>query len=269
VEKGSDDSTLHFFSMKKNICLAAATLFALAGLPCFGDGTASAARQDVVAIAMVSIPGGTLRISSDAPVNRKHSVVIRSFQMGKYEVTQGQWRSVMGANPAHFTAGDNYPVENVAWDDCQKFIVKLNEMTGRHYRLPTVAEWEYACRAGTAGERYGPPAAIAWYERNSNGSTHPVGEKEPNAFGLYDMLGNVWEWCQDVYRDHPAGDGPSHPSTGHANSEGSDWGSLRVFCGGSWGDGAGYLRSSLRGSFDPKQRGNYLGFRLAADASGY
>jgi formylglycine-generating enzyme required for sulfatase activity len=255
--------------MKKTICLAAAILFVLMSLPCTGSGTLSAAKRELVAIEMVAIPGGTLRIISDAPGKGERTVTIRSFQMGKYEVTQGQWRSVMGSNPAHFPKGANYPVENVTWDDCQEFIVKLNEMTGRHYRLPTEAEWVYACRAGTTGERYGPPTAIAWYERNSNGSTHPVGEKAPNAFGLYDMLGNVWEWCQDVYRDHPAGDGPSHPSTGHANSEGSGWGSLRVFCGGSWGDGAGYLRASLRGSFDPGQYGNYLGFRLVADASGY
>jgi formylglycine-generating enzyme required for sulfatase activity len=261
------------FSMKKTICLAAATLFALVGLPCFADGTSSGARPDLVAIEMVAIPGGTLGIGADSPGKRVHTAAIRSFHMGKFEVTQGQWRSVLGSSPAHFPTGDNYPVESVSWDDCQAFIGKLNEMTGRHYRLPTEAEWEYACRAGTTGERYGSPAAIAWYDRNSGGSTHPVGEKQPNAFGLYDMLGNVWEWCQDWYsedwyRDHPARDGPSRSSNGHSNPTRPGWGSLRVFRGGSWGDSASYLRASLRGSFDPGQRGNYLGFRLAADPEG-
>jgi formylglycine-generating enzyme required for sulfatase activity len=256
------------FSMKKTICLAAAILFVLMSLPCTGSGTLSAAKRELVAIEMVAIPGGTLRIISDAPGKGERTVTIRSFQMGKYEVTQGQWRSVMGANPAHFQAGDNYPMESVSWDDCQAFIVKLNEMTGRHYRLPTEAEWEYACRAGTTGERYGSPAAIAWYERNSGSRTHPVGEKQPNAFGLYDMLGNVWEWCQDRYSAHPVLDGPSRPGAGRENSAAPGWDSMRVFRGCSWGDDASYLRASLRGSFDPAQRGNYLGLRLAADPEG-
>jgi len=244
------------------------TLIVLWALPCSCGGTSSEAKRDLVAIEMVAIPGGTLRIDSDSSGKRVHTAAIRSFYMSRYEVTQGQWRSVMGSNPAHFTTGDNYPVESVTWDDCQKFIGKLNEINGRHYRLPTEAEWEYACRAGTTGERYGSPAAIAWYDRNSGSSTHPVGQKHPNAFGLYDMLGNVWEWCQDLYRedwygDQPTRDGSSYPSSGHTSSIDPVWGSLRVFRGGSWGDGASYLRSSLRGSFDPGQRGNYLGFRLA------
>jgi len=253
--------------MKKTTWIAAATLFVLGGLPCYGEGTASGAKPNPVASEMLAIPGGRLRIGPDSPGKPAHTVAIRPFQLGKYEVTQGQWRSVMGSNPAHFSAGDNYPVENVTWDDCQSFIGKLNEMTGGQYRLPTEAEWEYACRAGTTGERYGPPAAIAWYDQNSGSSTHPVGEKQPNAFGLYDMLGNVWEWCQDLYSDHLAGGEPSSGSA-QADHAGSAWGSLRVFRGGSWGDGASYLRASLRGSFDPGQRGDYLGFRLAADSEG-
>lgn len=254
--------------MKKTICIATATLCVLMSLPCAGNGTSSGARTDLVAIEMAVIPGGTLRRGADSPGKRVHTAAILSFNMGKYEVTQGQWRAVMGSNPAHFKAGDNYPVESVSWDDCQAFIVKLNEITGRNYRLPTEAEWEYACRAGTAGERYGSLAAIAWYERNSRNRTQPVGEKQPNAFGLYDMLGNVWEWCQDRYSDHPAQGEPSYSNPAQVKRSGPGWDSLRVFRGGSWGDGASYLRASLRGSFDPGQRGNYLGFRLAADATG-
>ena len=107
-------------------------MFVLGGLPCYSDGTSSGAKRDLGAIEMVAIPGGTLRIGADSPGKLVHTAAIRSFQMGKYEVTQGQWRSVMGSNPAHFMAGDNFPVESVTWDNCQTFIRKLNEITGRH-----------------------------------------------------------------------------------------------------------------------------------------
>jgi len=179
-----------------------------------------------VIIAMVPIPG-------------------KSYAIGKYEVTQGNWRAVMGNNPSAFPKGNHYPVENVSWNDAQEFIRKLNGQTGKSYRLPTVAEWETACRAGTTDERYGYYIdAVAWYKDNSEGSTHPVGQKQPNDYGLYDTLGNVWEWCQDFY-------GPS--------------GSARVVRGGSWFSMAQYVRSGFLRFYEPDFRCNHLGFRLALD----
>ena len=150
---------------------------------------------------LVEIPGGSFDMGStvgpgEAPV---HRVSVRSFWMGVTEVTQAQWQAVMGSNPSHFKeAGPDAPVEMVGWDEAQAFVRKLNEREpGWRYRLPSEAEWEYACLAGTAKDPYGPAEAIAWIKENSGGTTHPVGLKQPNAFGLYDMFGNVPEWTQD------------------------------------------------------------------------
>ncbi|MEI6614717.1 MAG: SUMF1/EgtB/PvdO family nonheme iron enzyme [Chrysiogenales bacterium] len=167
-----------------------------------------------------------------------------SYAIGKYEVTQGYWRVLMGSTPSGFPKGDNYPVENVSWNDVQEFIRKLNAQTGKSYRLPTGAEWEYACRAGTSVDRYGDLDIVAWHNGNSGGATHPVGQKQPNGYGLYDTLGNVWEWCQDLY---------------------SLSGSGRMIRGGGWSSIAVLVRSGFRHFFDPGFRGNHLGFRLAMD----
>ena len=173
---------------------------------------------------------------------------------GKYEVTQAQWVAVMGSNPSDFKGADN-PVEWVTWDDCQKFLKKLNELpavkvSGLVFRLPTDAEWEYACRAEATTGKYCKLAdgteistkslgKVAWFDDNSSGTTHPVGQKEPNAFGLYDMHGNVWEWTQTADdRDH-------------------------VYCGGSWNRSARLCESSCRDS--GRYRNCNLGFRLCAD----
>jgi formylglycine-generating enzyme required for sulfatase activity len=213
-------------------------------------------------IEMVSIPGGTFWMgstSSEAESNEQpvHAVTLSSFSIGKYEVTQGQWKAVMGTNPSQFQKGDNYPVEQVSWDDCDQFIKKLNQLTGRHYRLPTEAEWEYACRAGTTGDRYGDMNSIAWYDINSGNTPHPVGEKPYNAFGLHDTLGNVSEWCQDYYG--------LYSSEAQANPKGPTSGTRRLGRGGSWASLAHNVRASDRAS--SAQGGRYitLGFRLALD----
>ena len=146
-------------------------------------------------------------------------------------------------------------MEKVSWDDVQEFIRRLNATVGEErYRLPTEAEWEYAARAGTIGDRYGNVDAIAWYQDNSGGRTHPVGRKAPNTWGLYDMLGNVWEWTQDWYGDYPGGS--------VTDPQGSASGSERVFRGGSWSYLARYCRASYRSNFSPGGRSTVLGFRL-------
>lgn len=167
--------------------------------------------------------------------------------MGKYEVTQGQWRAVMGDSPSWFSkCGDDCPVENVSWDDVQVFIQRLNAKTGQHYRLPTEAEWFSACQAGRPTEYCGSDDVdgVAWYLDNSSSKTHPAGKKQPNAWGLYDMSGNVWEWTQDCWE--------------------GDCG-RRVIRGGSWFGTPAYVRAAFRYWDFPNYRSLSFGFRLAQD----
>ncbi len=214
----------------------------------------------------VLIPAGEFMMGSEngrSDEKPVHKVTIsRSFEMGKYQVTQAQWEAVMGDkwwaknNPSHFK-GAKLPVESVSWDDAQEFIEKLNAKNdGYIYRLPTEAEWEYACRAGSTGDYAGDLDGMAWYDSNSANKTHPVGEKKPNAWGLHDMHGNVWEWCMDwyssdYYSQSPSTD-PSGPSTG----------SVRLVRGGSWSGDARDCRSANRDGCAPTIRGDNLGFRL-------
>ena len=194
---------------------------------------------------------------------RQHRVILtKGFYMQTTEVTQGQWKAIMGNNPSDFSnCGDNCPVETVFWDDVQAFIRKLNSRTGGSYRLPTEAEWEYAARAGRStrfcfGYSDSGLSSYAWHDGNSGGKTHAVGQKQPNAWGLYDMHGNVWEWCADWYGDYPSGS--------VTDPEGPSSGSGRVFRGGSWGLNAQYCRSAFRGWHVPDIRNRALGFRLVA-----
>jgi len=184
----------------------------------------------------------------------------RPFYLGKYPVTQRQWERVMGSHPSHFK-GDNLPVESVSWEDAQAFMKKLNEREGVDlYRLPTEAEWEYACRAGSTGlysfgEEVSQLGEYAWYDKNSDGETHPVGEKSPNAWGLYDMHGNVWEWVQDWY----AADYYEHSP--RRDPQGPDTGADRVGRGGGWSGAARFARSAFRDGLPPGARYVGLGFR--------
>ena len=214
---------------------------------------------------MVVIPAGSFTMGSNRHDNEKptRSVNIRSFALGKYEVTQRQWKAVMGDNPSYFKNGcSNCPVESVRWDDIQKFLQKLNQMTGKEYRLPSEAEWEYAARAGTttewsSGNDASSVKQYAWYTENSTGRIQPVGTKQPNAFGLHDMHGNVWEWVQDVWHDNYNG----------APTDGTSWTvgdqSRRVLRGGSWGHLPVYLRSASRIRYATGDRDNGFGFRIA------
>ena len=199
----------------------------------------------------------------------QHRVVIsRPFYLGKYPVTQGQWQAVMSENPSRFKAGwksligrDHaaYPVERVSWNEAQEFLTKLNERDAeREYVLPTEAQWEYACRAGSGAiYHFGDDAAqlhdYAWYGDNSGGKTRPVGQKQPNAWGLYDMHGNVWEWCQDRY-------GP-YADEAATDPKGPETGAVRIIRGGSWADAAQDARSAHRNRYLPEYRFGDLGFR--------
>ena len=190
-----------------------------------------------------------------------HTVTLDGFWMGKYEVTQAQWQKVMRSNPSRFK-GEDRPVEGVSWYDAQEFIKNLDSQTGNAtFRLPTEAEWEYAARAATTtaysfGNEMNSLDNSAWYNSNSGGQTHPVGQKQPNAWGLYDMHGNVWEWCQDWY------DSDYYTNSPRENPQGPASGSFRVLRGGDWGDGAGDCRSAYRGDRRPGDRGVNIGFRL-------
>ncbi|MEI6205990.1 MAG: SUMF1/EgtB/PvdO family nonheme iron enzyme [Desulfuromonadales bacterium] len=201
----------------------------------------------------VTVPAGCFNANSS-------QVCLDSFRIGTYEVTQGQYRRIMGSNPSHFSScGDDCPVEEVSWDDAQSFISRLNSQTGGRYRLPTETEWEYACRSGGRNEEYcggNEVGAVAWYDGNSGSKTHPVGQKQPNGLGIYDMSGNVWEWVQDRYDKN-------YPSSSR-NPTGASLGSNRVNRGGSWLSDTEYARAANRRYNSPGLRNAGVGFRLAS-----
>jgi formylglycine-generating enzyme required for sulfatase activity len=230
-------------------------------------------------MSFVSIPAGTFMMGSPATESGRydnegpqHQVTIsKGFELQATEVTQGQWVAVMGSNPSIFTSPEhcpgehvesggvrmcpNNPVDQVSWNMAQEFIQKLNSRgDGYRYRLPTEAEWEYAARAGTTGPYAGDLDAMAWHWENSGSMSHPVAKKQANAWGLYDMHGNVWEWTADWFGSYSSGAAtdPTGPSTG----------SNRVFRGGGWYFGAQDCRSSVRNSSSPDYRDYNLGFRL-------
>lgn len=205
--------------------------------------------------------GGTSEQGSDAKSDDKpiHRVRLSSYYIGKTEVTQALWQALMGVNPSYFKS-DNLPVETVSWKDCQEFIHKLNSYTGRNFRLPTEAEWEFAARGGknSLSFKYSGSSSIgdvAWYRENSDRNTHSVGTKQPNELGIYDMSGNVWEWCSDWYG--------SYDSASLTNPVGPKRGSSRVFRGGCWIDDARYCHVSARYRYSPDFCSRDLGLRLA------
>ncbi|MDR1274646.1 MAG: formylglycine-generating enzyme family protein [Odoribacteraceae bacterium] len=248
----------------KFLTIAAVAAFAILAT---SGGQANAQRHPAEP-EMVLVQGGTFRMGGvdvegtedesedELPV---HEVTISSFYMGKFEVTQVQWEALMDNKPSNFK-GDHLPVEQVSWNDVQLFIKRLNAATGKQYRLPTEAEWEYAARGGnqSKGYRYaGGNAAenIAWVEDNSGDRTHPVGTKQPNELGIHDMNGNVWEWCHDFY-------GP-YPASAQQDPRGASSGPARVFRGNSWSGAGVYCRVAFRRRSLPEYGYNFLGFRLA------
>ena len=219
-------------------------------------------NDDMVYIEAVEFTmGATKEQKGEANSDEKpaHPVVLNCFYLCKYEVTQELWEAVMGDNPSHFK-GKNLPVENVSWDDCQMFIMKLNELTGKKYRLPTEAEWEYAARGGSNSMHYKYSGGnsleyVSWYFHNSMDKTHTVGMMKPNELGLYDMSGNVWEWCQDWYGsyDKKTAYYPTGPIKAYN----------KVFRGGGYDNGDTYCRCSYRNGTAPQNKFKNLGLRLA------
>ncbi|MEI7835470.1 MAG: formylglycine-generating enzyme family protein [Planctomycetota bacterium] len=225
-----------------------------------------------VTMNLAMIPAGEFLMGSrDAENGRgrdegpqRQVTISKAFYMGRYEVTQEQYEAVMGANPSHFKGAQN-PVEMVSWHVAVEFCKKLSQKTGKTAGLPTEAQWEYACRAGTKTSfEFGDDDTnlhdYAWYWVNSESKTHPVGQKKPNAWGLYDMPGNVWEWCSDWHADSYANAGTSDP-------QGPGSGTNRVLRGGSWHSNPRYCRSASRLRDTPDFRFGLIGFRVAVDSN--
>lgn len=222
-----------------------------------------------VDIYMVKVSGGTFQMgatseqgndyySNERPV---HQVTLSDYYIGETEVTQELWQAVMGSNPSYFSGSGQLPVEQVSWHDCQTFITVLNVLTGKQFRLPTEAEWEFAARGGNASEGYKYSGSndldvVAWYYNNAGGQTHDVGTKTPNELGIFDMSGNVWEWCQDWFG--------SYGSAAQTNPKGPSSGSYRVCRAGCWNtSNVRWCRVSIRGNDTPSETNYKLGLRLA------
>ena len=244
-------------------------IFVLVASPAFGQQPKEITNS--IGMKLVLIPAGTFTMGSPVEeVGRiydetQHEVTISmSYYFGAYEVTQDQYEKVMGDHQSKFKGAKN-PVETVSWDDAVAFCKKLSELSeekeaGREYRLPMEAEWEYACRAGSKTRyRFGDSPNLrgeyAWFGENSERKTHPVGEKKANRWGLYDMHGNVYEWCQDWVAPYPSGAAADH--------QGPSGRSGRVIRGGCWYGGATFCRAAIRAAIDPSRRTSGNGFRVA------
>ena len=249
--RGDDTPSFRYNYLGLRLCLSADESFTVNG----------------VSFAMVPVAGGTFTMGAtseqgtniDSNEKPTHQVTLSSYMIGKTEVTQELWLAVMGSKPSYFR-GDNLPVEQVSWDDCQKFITKLNALTGKNFRLPTEAEWEYAARGGNMSQGYKYSGSneigdVAWYDNNSGNKTHSVATKAPNELGIYDMSGNLWEWCSDWYG--------SYSSTAQTNPTGPDSGSNRIIRGGSWGHDLLDCRVAIRGAIGQTSRSIGFGLRLA------
>jgi len=266
-----------------SIFLSSLVIFGMIQLDCQVLAQPPKEITNSIGMKLVLIPKGTFMMGSPESEEERqkdrtqHEVTIsKDYYLGVYEVTQAQYEKVIGKNPSHFQGAivgnenADLPVENVSWDDAVEFCKKLSDLpeekkAGRVYRLPTEAEWEFACRAGsTTAYSFGASSKslddYAWNVGNSGDQTHPVGEKKANAWGLYDMHGNVWEWCSDWYGQYPKG-AVSDPA-------GPKEGSSRVYRGGCWDYEAAICRSAYRYWYTPVVRNSHFGFRLALSSSG-
>ena len=227
------------------------------------DGQNKVYTVNGVSFKMLAVKGGTFQMGSDdwyeweKPV---HQVTLSDYYIGETEVTQELWNAVMGSNPSYFTGSMQRPVEMVSWNDCQTFISKLNQLTGETFRLPTEAQWEYAACGGNKSKGYTYSGSneideVAWYYFNSSPTTHPVKTKAPNELGIYDMSGNVLEWCSDWYG--------AYSSAAQTDPTGPATGSSRVHRGGCWGTDAAGCRVADRGFYTPAYGSYNLGLRLA------
>ena len=212
---------------------------------------------------MVLVCGGTFMMGSNKADDEepKHRVTISDFYIGKYLVTQREWQYIMGNNPSYFK-GNSLPLEQITWQMANDFILKLNQKTGFCFRLPTEAEWEFAARGGNNSNQYDFPGSddieeVGWYEYNSEKKTHPIGLKKPNELGIFDMCGNVWEWCSDWYGENYYADSPQN------NPKGPITGKLRVYRGGSMNSYDGDCTVSSRYQSDWMDKGLLVGIRLA------
>lgn len=252
----------------KNLLIPLALFSFLLVFSCSKDED-SGLDADLKTYNMILVKGGSFSMgcTSDAgyeclPDEKPaHNVTLSDFYISKYEVTQELWTDIMGEEMSYFDNCDQCPVERVSWENIQEFLIKLNEKTGKNYRLPTEAEWEYAARGGAEGgySNYSggdEVGKVAWYYDNSDNKTHPVGQKAPNKLGLYDMSGNVWEWCQDRY-------GP-YSSSPQTDPQGPDFGDYRVLRGGSSYVSKNDCRVTNRYGI-PTDWYYSLGFRLARD----
>jgi formylglycine-generating enzyme required for sulfatase activity len=220
-----------------------------------------------VKLELVKVAAGSFDMGSNEDNDEKpiHRVNLREFLIGKYPVTQAQYQAVTGKNPSKFK-GDQNPVEKVSWDDAVKFCEGLSKKIGQKVKLPTEAQWEYACRAGSTGkycfgDNYGKSNDYGWFRNNTN-KTHPVGEKLSNSWGLHDMHGNVWEWCEDDWHDKYNG-APNDGSAWIIRNKNIFWHSeLRVIRGGSWSSFTSNCGSASRGSHHPSNGFSYIGFRV-------
>jgi len=268
---------------KKLLFYAWLAMIVLIAIPCTLTAESSTPtagqiwKEPTTGMEFVWVPGGCYEMgcgdwTSDCYRDEKpvHEVCVDGFWMGKTEVTQGQWKQIMGGNPAKFQKGDNYPVEFAKWAEIEKFIKKLSSSTTGAYkfRLPTEAEWEYACRSGGKPEKYAGVSVldqVAWYRGNSNRSTHAVATKAPNGLGLFDMNGNVHEWCLDSYNGHAYS---AHKRDNPLYTE--KWCKVKVYRGGSWNSKSKYARCAARANdiafaatfIGDGYRKNDLGFRL-------
>ena len=232
------------------------------GTPTF-DGKDKVYTVNGVSFTMIAVKGGTFQLGSDDWFDNEkpvHQVTLSDYYIGETEVTQELWNAVMGSKPSNYTGNMQRPVEMVSWNDCQTFISRLNELTGEAFRLPTEAQWEYAARGGNKSKGYTYSGSntiddVAWYTSNSSSTTHPVKTKAPNELGIYDMSGNVWEWCSDWYG--------SYSSAAQTDPTGPSTGSGRVRRGGSWGSSAAHCRVAYRSDFAPTISYGNQGLRLA------